>query len=147
MCVNYRSISLPPIISKVFEIVIFWQFCSYLTENYQLTKFQSGFRPKHSMVSALIQMCERLNNMDNGKLNGVIFLLIRKDFDSINHEILLKKMNDYFGISGMQLNWFESYIWKAENNNVLSMASIIISTYNLWSTTRFYIGPAFVSIV
>ena len=62
------------------------------------------------MVSALIEMCERLNNMDNGKLNGVIFLHIRKAFDSINHEILLKKMNDYFGISGMQLNWFESYI-------------------------------------
>ena len=56
------------------------------------------------------QMCERLNNMDNGKLNGVIILHIRKAFDSINHEILLKKMNDYFDISGMQPNWFESYI-------------------------------------
>ena len=53
-------------------------------------------------------MCDRLNNMDNGKLNGVIFLSIRKAFGSINHEILLKKMNDYFGVSGMQLNWFES---------------------------------------
>ena len=64
--------------------------------------------------------------MDNGKLNGVIFRRIRKAFDPINHEILLKKMNDYFGISGMQLNLFESYIRTTGNNNNLSMASIII---------------------
>ena len=36
-----------------------------------------------------------------------MFLHIRKAFDSINHEILLKKMDDYFGISGVQLNWYE----------------------------------------
>ena len=60
-----------------------------------LSEFQFGFRPKHTAVSALIYMCDEwLENMDNGKLNGVVFL---------NHDILLKKMSETFGISGMGL--------------------------------------------
>ena len=56
-------------------------------------------------------MCDEwLENMDNGKLNGVVFLDIKKAFDSINHYILLNKMNDQFGIFGMELKWFESYL-------------------------------------
>ena len=59
-----------------------------------LSEFQFGFRPKHSTLSALIQMCDEwLKNMDNRKLNGVVFLDIRKAFDSIKHDILLRKTN------------------------------------------------------
>ena len=43
---------------KVFEKEVFRQVYVYLTENYLLSKFQSGFRPKHSTVTALIQMCQ-----------------------------------------------------------------------------------------
>ena len=56
-------------------------------------------------------MCDEwLDNMDNGKLTGVIFLDIRKAFDSINHDILLKKINNHFGFTGIHLKWFESYL-------------------------------------
>ena len=49
-------------------------------------------------------MCDDwLQNMDNGNLNCVVSLDVRKAFDSINHEILLHKMHDYFGLSGIQL--------------------------------------------
>jgi retron-type reverse transcriptase len=69
-----------------------------------LSRYQSGFRPKHSTLSALIQMCDEwLQNMDNGNLNCVVFLDVRKAFDSINHEILLQKMHDHFGINGLNL--------------------------------------------
>ena len=72
---------------------MFRQVYGYLTENCMLSKFQSGFRPKHSTLVALIQMCdERLENMGNGKLNFVIFLDIRKLFESINQCILLNKI-------------------------------------------------------
>ena len=54
-------------------------------------------------MSALIQMCDQwLENMDNSMLNGVVFLDIRKAFDSIDHSILLKKMNEQFGIYGAE---------------------------------------------
>ena len=88
--------------SKVFEKEVFRQVYGYLTENCMLSQFQSGFRPKHSTVTALIQMYDEwLENMDNGNLNGVIFLDIKKSFDSINHGILLNKMKMRFGITSM----------------------------------------------
>ena len=46
--------------------------------------------------------------MDNGKLKRVVFLDIKKAFDSINHHILLNKRNEQFGIFGMELKWFEA---------------------------------------
>ena len=69
-----------------------------------LSKLQSGFRPKHATVSALIQMCDQwLENMENSKLNGIVFLDIHKAFDSINNKVLIKKMNDQFGTLGVEL--------------------------------------------
>ena len=112
---NYRPISILPVVSKVFEREVFRQLYSYLTENSLLSKFQSGFRPKHSPATALIQMGDEwLENMDNGKLNGVVFLDIKKAFDSINHHILLNKMNEQFGIFGMELKWFQSNLTNRE---------------------------------
>ena len=52
--------------------------------------------------------------MGSGKLNGVIFLDIKKAFDSINHGILLNKMKKRFGISSIELKWFESYLSNRE---------------------------------
>ena len=62
-------------------------------------------------MAALIQMCEAwCENMDNGELNDVVFIDIRKAFDSINHNILLRKMKEQFGISNIELKLFESYL-------------------------------------
>jgi hypothetical protein len=70
------------------------------------SKFSSSC---HSRLTSLIQMCDDLlENMENGKINCVV------TFDCINHEILLKKMLNYFGISGIPLNWFKSYLSNRE---------------------------------
>ena len=91
-CENYRPISILPIVSKVFQKEVFGQLYRYLSNNALLSRFQSGFRPKHSTLSALIQICDNLlKNMDDGKLNCLVFLNVRKAFDSKNHEILLNK--------------------------------------------------------
>jgi hypothetical protein len=68
--------------------------------------------------------------MDNGNLNCVVFLDVRKAFDFINHEIPLHKIRDYFGISGIQLKWFESYLSNREqqcmvNGQISSPKNII----------------------
>ena len=57
---------------------------------------------------------EWLGNMDNGKLNGLIFRDIKKLFDSINHGILLNKMYERFGISSIELKCLESYFSNRE---------------------------------
>ena len=110
-CENYRPISISPIISKIFERSVFNQLYEFLNANNLLSKHQFGFRPKYSTLAALIQMCDAwYENMDNGELNGVVFIDIRKAFDSINHNILLRKMKEQFGISNIELKLFESYL-------------------------------------
>ena len=114
-CENYRPISILPIVSKVFEREVFRQLYGYLSNNSLLFKFQSVFRPKHSTQSALIRMCDNLlKNMESSQINCIVFLDVRKAFDSINHEILNDKMRNFFGVTRNQLRWFESYL----NNRV-----------------------------
>ena len=48
-------------------------------------------------------------NIDNGSMNSVVFLDIRKAFDTIDHQILIKKLSQY-GIQDDELNFFESYL-------------------------------------
>ena len=69
-------------------------------------------------------------NTDNGKLNGVVFLDIKTAFDSINHVILINKMNENFGIIGMELNWFKSYLTNREQQCIINgqLSSKKIST-------------------
>ncbi len=70
-------------------------------------------------------------NMDNGQLSGIVFLDIRKAFDSIDHNILLHKLEDQFGVSDIELRWFESYLNKREQvcivNNLMSSSKRIVS--------------------
>ena len=80
-----------------------------------LSKYQFGFRPKNSILSALIQMCDAWHaSMDCGDVSAVVFLDIRKAFDSISHNILLRKMEEQFGVSNVGLKWFAFYISKRE---------------------------------
>ena len=93
---NYPPISVRPIISKIFEKEIFQQLYKHMNENNLISKFQFGFRPGYSTLSALIHMCNIwYNNLDNGELTGVVLIDIQKAFDSIDHEILLKKLIFY----------------------------------------------------
>ena len=112
-CENYRPISILPIISKLFEKEVFGQLYQYLIDNSLLSRFQSGFRPKHSTLSLIIQMSDNwLENMDNGKLTGLISVDIRNSFDSIDHKILIRKMQEKFGVHSLELQWFQSYLSK-----------------------------------
>jgi hypothetical protein len=80
-----------------------------LITHFYLNIFNQVFDPN----TQLYLLCDDLlKNMDNGELNCVVFLHVRKAFDSINHEILLDKMHNFFGIKGTQLKWFESCIFE-----------------------------------
>ena len=106
---NYRPISILPMISKVFQKGVFQQLYHYLKVNSIFSKFQSGFRPLHLTVSALIQMCDDWSDhMGKGKFTGVVFLDIHKAFDSVDHSILLEKVKIY-GVADRELMWFKSY--------------------------------------
>ena len=107
---NYRPISLLPSFSKVFEYVIFDQLCNYLRANNLLSIQQYGFRAGHSTELAALKLVDKLTEeMDKNNIPLNIYIDLSKAFDTLNHEILLSKLN-YYGISGAENNLFCSYL-------------------------------------
>ena len=107
---NYRPISLLPLVSKVFEKVIHTQTQSFLDQNKILYKFQSGFRQNHSTDTSLSYLNDKiLRGFDEGLFTGMILIDLQKAFDTIDHEIFLKKIK-YIGFSDTTVNWYKSYL-------------------------------------
>ena len=111
---NYRPISVLPVVSRLFEKLIYDQLYQYLDEHKHPVSHQSGFRSLHSVVTCLLKgTSDWYIDIDNGRYTAMIFIDLKKAFDTVDHQILLDKMQ-FYGITGRAHKWFSSYLdnWK-----------------------------------
>ena len=107
---NYRPISLLSVFDKLLEKIIYRRLKSFLDKFKILYKYQFGFRTNHSTSHALIDITEYIYNaLDKGHFVFGIYIDLKKAFDTVNHDILIKKL-DHYGIRGVTLDWFRSYL-------------------------------------
>ena len=107
---NYRPISLLPVISKIFERIMYNQVFDFFTKNKLFYKSQYGFRKGHSTEFATLEIIDRITEkMDKNETPINIYLDLSKAFDTLDHEILLEKLN-YYGIRDTSLKLFQSYL-------------------------------------
>ena len=108
---NYRPVSNLPFLSKILEKLVLKQLLLHLETNSLKEPFQSAYREHHSTETALVRvMNDLLNVIDQGSCSLLTLLDLSSAFDTIDHALLLNRLESIFGISGTALSWFSSYL-------------------------------------
>ena len=107
---NYRPVSVIPAVATIFEKIVYDQLHEYLNGYNLLNASQSGFRSLHSTLTALLEATNSWSvNIDNGLDNGVVFIDLKKAFDTIDHKIMLQRLGNY-EVDPNSLRRFKSYL-------------------------------------
>ena len=127
---NYRPISILPSVSKVFERIMYNQIYEYFTKLQLFFDSQYGFRAKHSTEYAALELVDRIIlAMDQNKFPVNIFMDLSKAFDTLDHKILLHKL-DHYGFKTKSINLMRSYLSNrlqyVEYNSVKSDFSTVV---------------------
>ena len=108
---NYRPISNLPFLSKILEKVILHKLLSHLQENNLSNPFQSAYRAGCSTETVLLRIVnDILSALDNDNISVLLLLDLPAAFDTLDHQILLSRLNSVFGIQSTALQWFHSYL-------------------------------------
>lgn len=108
---NYRPISNLSFLSKILERAALNQINPYLDDNKLHCPVQSGYRPHHSCETLTIKMFDYiLGDMDQKKVVALVLLDLSAAFDTVDHKILLNKLQSDFGLSDKALLWITSYL-------------------------------------
>ena len=107
---NYRPISLLSVYSKIIEKCVAARLTEYLNKFSIISPEQYGFQKSKNTSDALLDFVNFLYDSLNNKKHVInVFVDIKKAFDSVDHKILVKKLEIY-GVRGVCLNWFRNYL-------------------------------------
>jgi hypothetical protein len=120
----YRPISILSPIAKLLEKIVCYQVVGFLNNQGILYKHQYGFRAKHSTSHPLVHFTNNVfDSLNSKEFNLSVFIDLKKAFDTVNFDILLRKM-DHYGIRNTENLWFRNYLTDRQQyiyyNNVCS---------------------------
>ena len=108
---SYRPISNLSVLSKLLERFVARQLLDYLTAQHLIPDLQSAYRAFHSTETAVLKvMSDILRALDNGDIALFTLLYLSAAFDTVDHVILLKRLEISYGLNGHALSWFDSYL-------------------------------------
>jgi hypothetical protein len=108
---NYRPISNLSVVSKLLERLVASQLLHYLNSNNLLPEFQSAYRANRSTETAMAKVVsDILMAFDHGDIAALALLDCSAAFDTVDHDILLRKLSESFGVGGAALQWLTSYL-------------------------------------
>ena len=143
---NYRPISILPLLGKCIEYFVNQHLTEYIQSNSILNDRQFGFRKNNSTTYLMLDLFDKIySSKEMGNKPAIIFLDIKKAFDTVNHDILLGKLKHY-GIDGNVYNWFKSYLSNRYQSTKLGKR-ISLALLILWGVPQGSIlGPILFSI-
>ena len=108
---NDRPVPNLSFISKILETVVASHLNLHINRSHISNHYQSAYSKFHSTETALLKIHnDTLSSMDDGKVTALTLLDLSAAFDTIDHIILLRRLDDWFGVSGKALDWVESYL-------------------------------------
>jgi hypothetical protein len=108
---NYRPVSNLPTLGKIIEYPAVSSFKQHLQDNNLSEIYQSAYKSSHSTETALLKVKnDMLHELDKGKAILLVLLDLSSAFDTIDHVVLVDRMQKEFGIAGSAISWFASYL-------------------------------------
>ena len=108
---SHRPISNLSVLSKLLERLVARQLVDYLKSAELFPLYQSAYRLNHSTETAVLHvLSEILTAADRGDFSAIVLLDLSAAFDTVDHEVLLKRLDLSYGVTGCALKWFRSYL-------------------------------------
>jgi len=108
---SYRPIANLSVFSKLLERLVAQQLLDHLNASRLLPDRQSAYRAHHSSETAVVEvLADKLKALDGGDLAMLTLLDLSAAFDTVDHGILLHRLDTSYGLQGCVLKWFSSYV-------------------------------------